>query len=316
MSLGSNLLKRDSDTQPQDLGFGAILASQKDFRLLNKDGSFNVMRQGIDRLESLNLYQSLVRIGWWKFLAIVLLVYLGINFIFAGLYLACGSDSISGDSEFSPFLKAFFFSVQTFATIGYGQLTPKGLAANFLVAFEALAGLMTFALATGLLYARFSRPGMKLIFSQIALIAPYRGSTSLQFRLTNPRKSQVVELKIKVILALFEGEGAARKRNFHVLNLERDKISFLPLSWTVVHPIDSTSPISDFDRDKLIAADAELLILLSAFDETFSQTVHTRTSYKASEVVWGAKFADQYIRTIHGVPLGIDVGKLSEYTPV
>jgi inward rectifier potassium channel len=160
---------RDSSELDRDLGFGSVVARESRQRLLNRDGTFNVRRDGMPPLASLSLYHHLLTIPWPKFLGLVGLTFLALNTVFGLAYLACGPDALHGAqaSEMggSEFLRAFFFSVQTFATIGYGHISPAGLAANLLVTVEALAGLLIFALATGLLFARFSRPTAKIVFS-------------------------------------------------------------------------------------------------------------------------------------------------------
>jgi inward rectifier potassium channel len=204
-------------------------------------------------------------------------------------------------------LRASFFSVQTFATIGYGQVSPVGLAANLTVTLESLIGLLGFALATGLLFARFSRPTAKIIFSRNAIIAPYHGINAFEFRITNARSNQIIEVEAKVLFSRFELVDGRSVRRFYPLPLERDKVAFLPLSWTIVHPIDEESPLRGLDADHMHDTNAEFLILLTGIDETFSQTVHTRSSYKAEEMVWDAKFSDIYRRPTADGELTADI---------
>jgi len=189
------------------------------------------------------------------------------------------------------FVDCFFFSVQTLATIGYGRMVPVSHAANALVALEALSGLLGFALVTGLLFARFSRPQAKLAYSTRAVVGPYRGGQGLMFRLANRRNNELSEVTATVALARWEHAGGQRKRVFHSLKLERDKVTFLPWQWVVVHPIDESSPLWNVTEAEFAASDPEIMILTTAMDETFSQIVHSRDSYTASEIVWGAKFA-------------------------
>lgn len=297
----------------RDMGFGAVVARESRLRLLNRDGSFNIARTGINRWSSINLYHALLTIPWHKFLGLVILGYLIANSLFACAYLLCGPGALNVATDLGighRFLQAFFFSVHTFATIGYGNITPVGLAANAIVTIESLVGLLSVAFATGLFFARFSRPTAKIIFSNNAIVAPYRGVTAFEFRITNARNNQIIELHADLAFSRFVTENDRRTRRFHPLALERDKVSFFSLSWTIVHPIDESSPMYGLTERDLLESDAEFLILLTGIDETFSQTVHARSSYKADEVVWNVKFGDIYNPPTPTGRLTIDVRKL------
>lgn len=296
----------------KDLGFGSVLGAEGG-RLLNRDGSFNVVREGLHPLSSLSVYHYLLTVSWTKFILWMCAGYVAANALFAAGYLLCGPDALAGVVEMhagSRYLTAFFFSVETLATIGYGHVAPIGLAANLLVTLEALIGLLGFALASGLVFARFSRPVAWIIYSHHALIAPYRGMTGFMFRVVNGRSNQLLEVGAKVSLAL----GRDGSRRFHELSLERDHVVLFPLSWTIVHPIDETSPLWGVTEQELRDADAEFFVSLQAIDETFSQQVHSRTSYKPAEVVWGARFSDAFVRR-PGRPLGIDISRLHDHQP-
>jgi inward rectifier potassium channel len=274
-----------------DLGFGGVVAARSRRRLLNRDGSFNVERTGLRFFESISFYHFLLTVTWPRFLALAAAGYVTVNALFAAAYVACGPGALAGPrldgSLAARFAQAFFFSVQTLATIGYGRVSPDGLAANALVAVESLVGLLGFAVVAGIGFARFARPNPQVIFSRHAVVAPYEGITGFMFRLANARSSQLVEVEAKVSMSWREPGG---KREFDELPLERHRVAFFPLSWTVVHPIDEKSPLLGWTAERLRAAEAEFLILLSAYDETSAQTVHVRSSYKADEVVFGAKF--------------------------
>lgn len=296
----------------RDLGFGAVVARESRRRLLNRDGSFNVVRTGLSWWASLNLYHWLLTISWRKFLSLLVLAYLTINLLFATAYTLCGPGALHASNDGVPnaFLRAFFFSVETFATIGYGHVSPAGLAANIILTTESLVGLLGFALATGLLFSRFSRPTAQIIFSQSALIAPYQEITAFMFRIANARTNQIIELEAKVLFARFEEEDGRKVRRFYPLRLERDKVTFFPLSWTIVHPIDETSPLNGLKGDDFKQAGAEFLILLTGIDETFSQTVHTRSSYGAEEIVCNARFVTDFKLPTNNEMLGIDIKRL------
>ena len=302
----------------RDLGFGNRVSQQARARLLNRDGSFNVSRFNLSVQESLSVYHSMLSMGLMKFYAVIAAGYLAINFLFATLYLLCGPDALLIGSEHilpSRFLECFFFSVQTFTTIGYGRVSPVGMPANVLVSIEAFMGLLGFAFATGLSFARFSRPNAKIIFSERAIIAPYRGITAFEFRIINARASQLIEVDAKVVMSRKETVDSRTIRRFYTLPLERGRVSFFPLNWTVVHPIDSESPLYGISHAELLASETEFMVLISGTDETFAQLVHSRTSYKADEIVVGAKFADMYVQSPSG-ELGVDIRELHRIEPV
>ena len=298
----------------KDLGFGSKVSSESRYRLLNKDGSFNVEREGLSFFKSMTLYHFLIRVSWLKFYLIALGSYLVVNIFFALGYVGLAPEAIAGTNVTgidSLFLNAFFFSVQAFTTVGFGQMTPIGLGANILFTLESFVGLLGFALVTGFMFARFSRPHAKVAFSDYALIAPYKEGKALMFRIANARSSQLMDLSARVIFTCIE-DG---KRQFYPLALERDKVTFFPLNWTIVHPIDKKSPLINRSKDHLRDSDAEILILLTGFDETFSQTVHTRSSYKYDEIEWGAEFEDIFDVNRQG-KITIDMGSLGNYQEV
>ncbi len=298
-----------------DLGFGPVVARESRQRLLNRDGSFNVRREGLRFWESHSAYHYLLTISWPRFLSYVGLTYVVTNAVFAVLFVACGAHALTafeGEPVRLRFLDAFFFSVHTLATIGYGNIAPQNLAANVLVTIESLVGLLGFSVAAGIVFARFARPTARILFSNRALIAPYRGKSAFMFRIVNQRSNQIVELEAKVTLARRKPEGtSSADREFTPLKLERDRVAFFPLAWTVVHPIDDFSPLRGLTPESLRASDSEFLVLLNGFDETFSQTVHARSSYTADEVVWGAKFRSMF--DVSADEMAVDVRKLHEF---
>lgn len=282
---------------------------------MNADGSFNVRRTGAPWRDFFHPYHLLLTVSWSTFFALVLAAYLAVNLLFACAYLLCGPGALAGAEASHPlgrFANAFFFSVQTIATIGYGRITPEGVAANLLVAIEALAGLLGFAFATGILFARFSRPTARVAFSARAIIAPYRGGTALMFRAANARRNELSDVTATVAMARLEPVNGKRSRRFYQLALERSRVTFLSTQWVIVHPIDETSPLWGVSEEAFRAADPEILVLVSAIDETFSQTVQVRRSYHGgAEFEWGARFRDIYEREGDG-SLRIDVRRLGE----
>lgn len=274
-----------------DLGFGAVVADGSRQRLLNRDGSFNVVRRGLAWRHILSLYYTLLNLTWPRFVAAIVAAYLGVNLLFALAYFACGPGALQGAFGEHPFPQAFFFSVQTLSTVGYGSIAPASLAANLLVTLEILAGLFGVALTAGLVFARFSRPMAEIAFSPHAVVAPYGDGRALMFRIANLRRSQIIELSAQVIYSRLETDDRGEThRRFYRLPLERDKVTFFPLSWTIVHPIDAASPLAGEGPESCEGCEAEFLVLLTGLDETFSQTVHARTSYVSEDVVWNARF--------------------------
>ncbi len=299
----------------KDLGFGAEVARSSRKRLLNRDGTFNVVRDGLHPLSSLSLYHWSLTISWPAFLGSMAGLYLGINALFAAAFLLCGPSALHSTTtavEANAFLRAFFFSVQSFTTIGYGNVIPVGIAANLLVTLEALINIVGIALATGIVFARFSRPTAKIIYSRNAVIAPYRSGSALEFRIANQRSSQIIEIEAKVILSRIVDVGGATARKFYELRLERTRVAFFALSWTVVHPIDISSPLYDLTERDLIESDAEVLILLKGTDEASSQIVHSRSSYKADEIIWNAMFANIFMRSEREGVIGMDVSRIHD----
>jgi inward rectifier potassium channel len=306
----------DNKEEFKDLGFGTEVARGTRRRLLNRDGSFNVVLEGLNPLASLGLYQWLLRISWPRFLGFITGSYIAINGLFAFAYLLCGADALqsttTGTFANQPFYRAFFFSVDTFATIGYGNIIPVGVAANTLVTIEALLNIVGVALATGVIFARFSRPSTRIIYSRNAVVAPYRNTTALEFRIANARSSQLIDVQVQAILTKIERVNGTTIRRFYELDLERNRVVFFPLSWTVVHPITPGSPMWGLKHADLVDADAELLVLLIGTDETLSQSVHSRSSYEADEIVWGAKFANMFMRNESEGIIGMNLNRIHD----
>ncbi len=287
--------------ETRDLGFGSVVSQQRNLRLLNRDGSFNVSRKKLTPLERLTSYHGLMTAPWPAFIAYVLALYLVVNALFAAGYVALGGDALQGDTMGNPFLRGFFFSVETFSTIGFGNISPHSTAAHALMTVESMFGLLSFALVTGVVFARFARPTAHIIFSRNAVIAPYHDITAFEFRIVNGRDNQIVDLAASVVLTRFEDDGGMRQRRYYPLPLERPSVAFFPLTWTVVHPINESSPLYGWDSERLRASQAEFLVLLRGIDETFAQVVQARSSYTAEEVRWGMKFASVFRQDESGI---------------
>src|SRR4051794_24893711 len=284
-------------------------------RAINPDGRFNVRRTGSTWRDA-HPYLYLINTSWIRFLVIVCVTFVVVNTLFASAYLAIGIEHLKGADAPTPWLRfvnLFFFSAHTLTTVGYGNMWPIGPAANTLAAIEALAGLMTFAIATGLLFGRFSRPSARLGFSPKMLIAPYGDGTSLQFRVVNRRSNNVIDVEARLLLMTVEGENGKPVRRFHQLELERRHVLFLPLTWTVVHPITEGSPLFGRTKQDLEKLQAEVLVTMKAFDESFGQVVNSRFSYRYDDMVWGARFAQAFEVEDDG-DLRLEVDRVGDYT--
>jgi inward rectifier potassium channel len=299
-----------------DLGFGPqpVIKNQP---LVNKDGSPNVKRIGLPFFNTANNYHTLITMSWTKFWLMVVSAYLTINIIFALLYTSIGAGSLdggtSGNTPFHHFMDAFFFSAQTISTVGYGHIYPRGMFSNSVAAVESMMGLLVFALATGLLYGRFSRPSAQIAYSKNILVAPYlENSKGVMFRLANLRRNILIDLEIEIIFSFNETVDGKTMRRFYPLEVERRKVSMLTMNWTIVHPLDDNSPLKDMTKEDLIESEAGFAILLRAFDDTFSQTVHSRTAYQAHEIVWNAKFKPVFARDDDG-RIVLDLSKISDH---
>lgn len=264
--------------------------SGKTKRALNTDGSFNVKRRNLG-FNPKDLYLFLLNLSWPKFLIVVILSNILINLFFASLYAIVGIDHLRNAVDNNPldtYLNAFFFSEQTLTTVGYGGIVPMGFWTNLIAATEAMTGLLGFALATGLLYGRFSRPSARILYSKNAIITPYKDITALMFRIANSRHNNLMELDASLMFVYTDKETLNRR--YIDMKLERNFVYFFPLSWTIVHPIDEDSPFYNKTEKELSAMNAEILILIKGFDDTFSQVVHSRYSYISDEILRGYKF--------------------------
>jgi inward rectifier potassium channel len=265
-------------------------------------------------LRDFHPYLLLINMSWPAFLATLLFGFIVINSVFAAAYFFMPTDELHGvdaASGFQRFLADFFFSSHTLTTVGYGNIAPAGVEANVLASFESLLGVLGFAVATGLLFGRVSRPSARIGFSTNLLVTPYQDITSLQFRVVNRRKNSIVELEAQLLLMQVKTENGEPRRTYEALRLEREGVLFLPLTWTVVHPIDKASPLWAKSAEDLARLQAEVLILLKGHDDTFNQTVFARRSYRHDEVIWGARFAPAFFVNTQG-DLVLELKKVGE----
>lgn len=296
-------------------GFGT-LSNSTGGRFINKDGQANVRRKGVSFLNRYSWYHTMLGMSRSKFLLLLFLIYISVNLLFAGIYYLIGIDHLQGVHAGSPlknFTEVFFFSAQTFTTVGYGRISPVGFLASSVSTFEAFLGLLSFAIATGLFYGRFSRPRAFLRFSKMALISPYRNGTGLMFRMAPYKNNTLSEAEVKLTMAISVEEDGKMRDKFYNLEMEIARINTLALSWTIVHPIVESSPFYGWTKEDIAAADLEIMVFVKAFDEVFSNNVVSKTSYINSEIKWGAKFNLMYEPNEDKSITVLDLKKLDDY---
>ena len=255
------------------------------------NGPRPVITVGQERAPWSDLYHVMLTATWWQLLGFVLSSYLGLNLVFAALYLA-GGDCIANVRPGS-LTDMFFFSVQTLATIGYGAMAPTTFYAHVLVTLEALVGMLVVAMTTGLMFAKFSRPTARLLFAEVAVVAPRNAVPHFMFRMANQRGNQIVEARVQAAVARNERtlEGVTMRR-FHDLKMVRNQNIIFALTWTAMHEIDEQSPLYGETQQSMIDNNMEIIVSLSGMDDTMNQTVHARWSYLGSDIRWGHRYAD------------------------
>ena len=303
----------------KNTGFGTN-ASSYGGRFVNKNGKANVEKRGMHVLQRISWYHTMIGMPGWKFILIILSFYVVINFLFASVYYGIGIEHLNGisnlDSEWVKFGQAYFFSAQTFTTVGYGHISPSGFLTSALSAAEALTGLLSFAIATGLFFGRFSKPTAFLKFSHNAIIAPYGDSTGLMIRISPFKNTNFTDAEAKITLGMSVEENGERINKFFSLELEMDKINALTLSWTLVHPITEDSPLYKFTEVDFKNTTGEILVFIKTFDDMFSNTVAIRTSYTFDEVIYGAKFEPMYIRSTDNDRTILNLDQLNVFNKV
>lgn len=286
-------------TSEINTGFG-VNSSDYGGRFFNKNGNPNIVKKGERFLERLSWYHVLLKMSRWQFLACILVFYFLINLLFGFFYYLEGVTQFEGIPErtkLQEFAQSFFFSCQTFTTVGYGKISPVGFLANSLSASEALIGLLSFAVVTGLLYGRFSRPKAYIRFSENALLGPFYDGNAIMLRLAPFKNTILTDAEAKVSLGLVVEENGKLVNKFFQLPLEYDSVNSLTLNWTIVHPITENSPFYNFSEDDFKNARGEIMVFVKAFDDMFSNVVVSRTSYTLDEIIIGAKFDPMYHRS-------------------
>lgn len=299
-------------------GFG-INAADYGGRFINKDGQPNIERRGIQLFERISWFHTMLAMPRWKFLALIFLFYCTVNLVFGTIYYLVGVEHLSGMVATTPleqFGEAYFFSAQTFTTVGYGRINPVGLLASTVAALEALLGLLSIALVTSLLYGRFSKPKAFLQFSDKALIAPFKDGIALMLRMAPYKKANLSDAEAKLTLGLMVEENGKLVNRFFPLELEFDKINTLTLSWTLVHPITENSPLYKLTPTDFATLRGEVMVFVKAFDDMFSNTVVARTSYTFPEIIVGAKFIPMYHSNPGSNNTVLDFTKLGAYNTV
>ncbi len=304
--------KKIRQKNTENSGFGSNASG----RFINKDGFPNVKRTGVNVFNSLSWYHTMLNLSSFRFISYLVIAYILINLVFAMVYYLIGVEHLTGIDKSDPlneFIDVFFFSSQTFTTVGYGRIAPVGFLASLVATFEAFLGLLTFAIATGLFYGRFSRPRAYLRFSDIAVIAPFEEGTALMFRLAPYKNNALTDADVIVSTAIEVIENDVAKSNFYRLQTQLNKINTLALNWTVVHKIDENSPFYGFSDADFKSTDIEIIVQVRAFDEVFSNTVVQRSSYVTHEIVYGAKFVPMYYPDKDNLATILDLDKINEY---
>ncbi|HAO08809.1 ion channel [Chryseobacterium sp. C3] len=296
----------------ENSGFGSNASG----RFINKDGLPNVNRKGVNIFNRYSWYHTMLELSSFQFISYLVIAYILVNLFFALIYYLIGVEHLTGIDKSNPvneFIDVFFFSSQTFTTVGYGRIAPVGFTASLVATFEAFLGLLTFAIATGLFYGRFSRPRAYLKFSEIAVIAPFKEASALMFRLAPYKNNALTDAEVVITTAIEVVENGISRSNFYQLKTQFSKINTLALNWTIVHEIDEESPFYGFSEEDFKNTGIEIIVHIRAFDEVFSNTVVQRTSYITKEIVYGAKFIPMYYPDKDNLSTVLNLDKISEY---
>ncbi len=292
MSIRSNFRDRVRKYRnADDLGFSSKIQSTA--RMLGKDGMFRVERIGGEK----NIYHYLIDMKWSHFILLVIAGYFLMSCVFALIYQSIGIEHISGTDKgcwIHEFSQCYYFSAQTLTTVGYGALAPKGTITNFVSSIEAVVGLLSFSLATGLFYGRFIKPSKGFVFSNVAVVNPMKPFPILMVRVANKQDNILLDLEVKLLVTFIVNDEGANKRKYHTLKLESDKVVTLPLNWNLVHEINDTSPLYELTQQDFLDSNLELILMIKGFSETYGQELHSRSSWTADEILWNKKFSMPY----------------------
>lgn len=285
-------------------------------KIIKSNGTLNFRVKGIPYFKTLEIHNILLTLNWFKFVLVVFCFYVFTNTIFTVLYIitdAAGLSGIEGPASLKFFFKVFYFSAQTLCTGYFTDTIPISIRTTSLAAIEAVVGLFLFALITGLLYARFAKPTSKILFSDKILIGPYKQGNALMVRIANIKKNQLLKVSAEVILLLRIEMDGIIKNMFYALKLEQETIGMLLLTWTIVHPIDSESPLADLSVEDIAASNGEIIVVIEGSDDILSQNVFARTSFSANDIISNGQFEDITFTDKNNI-LNIDISKMNQYT--
>lgn len=311
------LNKKDKIKSVENTGFSADKTSGE--RYITNHGAPNVRISGLNYFKKFSIYHTLLSISGIKFFFLIILFYSTINFLFACLYMTIGIHHLNGviaHTWFENFYEAYFFSSQTLTTVGYGRVSPTGLITNILASFEALIGIMTLALITGLLYGRFTKPRPFIMYSKVALISPFKSGKALMFRLAPTKSNTLSDINATVTLAINKDTDGTSKTDFYNLPLQLDKIMSLALNWTLVHPINEESPLHEITKAEIDQLKVHIIVFIKGFDEGFSNTVVSRHEYIWEEIVTDAKFLPMYINNNSSKKTVLQLEKIDDYEKI
>ena len=304
-------LKTNNDT-----GFGNSVSSYGG-RFINRDGSYNLRKEGLPFFKRFSIFHTMLNMSTLKFATVIVIFFLVINLLYTLVYWIVGINGFTGmvaTTTLQRFKELFFFSTETFTTVGYGRVNPVGAAVNFVAAIEAMSGWTSFAVITGLIYGRFAKPKAHVAFSDFALIAPFQDKTAFMFRIISYKDNHnLADAEIRVNLALQVQENDKLTYKFYDLKLERTKVDSLMMNWTVVHPIDEDSPLFGMSPEDYKMSDVEVYVRVKGFDDVYSTTVIQRTSYIYDEIIFNAKFIPMFHESEDGKTTIVELDKLSSY---
>jgi inward rectifier potassium channel len=306
-------------TNKKDDEFGLDQSVTGKTRFLLSDGTFNVRKISRNRWNQFNIYHWITSISWPRYFLTISMLYLGSNIVFATIYFIIGPMSIAGITEGSllhQWVACFFFSAQTITTVGYGGMHPVSIASSTVAALEAYTGLMIFALATGSLYSRFSKPHTKIRYSEKMIVSLHEGKNALMFMLANEFHTSLMEVEATVNLSWLDDTVVPAKRRFTNLKLEVPKITMFATNWVVVHVIDENSPLYALTQEDCIQESIQIFVLIKAFDDTFSQTIYSRKSYLSNDLIWGAKFSRPYYQDPASDRVILDLDQVGTYKKI
>lgn len=284
--------------------------------MLGKDGKFQVERNSAV-VGFLDGFTELTTMGVGRLLLTIFLGYFILNVIFAGLYMMVGVEHIGNadlGSQSGRWMTAVGMSLETVTTVGYGSLYPASPSVWMVAGVEGVFGILGFSLIGAVIFARFARPKARLAHSEIALVSPFQEGWGLMIRVANRRSTLLSDVEAKLMLVLSEGEAGKERLSYFNLPLQMSGISYLPLTWTVVHPLNAESPLAGMSRKDLEARRAEMIFTIKGFDEVYMQPVITRMSYRWDEVVWGGRFAMAF--SSKNGTMQLELEKISEHTLV